>query len=434
MIINYTFSNFRSFKNKTCLSMKAGKQRTMNENLIKENGYNLIPSTVIYGANASGKSNIIMSLAVMKEIILSGSLESNNKDLNNLELYPFAYNDEENPILFEIEFKNEDYHFVYGFEIMCQTLTKGSRSIISEYLSVITGDSKTIKIFERNSNKVTVMKNTKALELIQFNEKLLCEVEKKINSNLNKSELFLTRAFKSIISSELAEAVLDFFENKLIVVSDFTLKKTNLTFSVKDMPQKDFLAWNKILDIFVKNADFGPQNIVFKSNKKDDKDSADMELFSIYKNKNKAAFIPAELMESRGTLKLLDFAIPFEKMFASGGVFVLDEFDSAIHPELIKGILAIFNDQEINKNGAQLIFTTHNPIYLNNKIFRRDQIRFVEKDKDTFESIIYSLADFGSADVRNDHNYLINYLKGNYGALPFIDFSKLLAANDSREE
>lgn len=278
------------------------------------------------------------------------------------------------------------------------------------------------------------MKNTKALELIQFNEKLLCEVEKKINSNLNKSELFLTRAFKSIISSELAEAVLDFFENKLIVVSDFTLKKTNLTFSVKDMPQKDFLAWNKILDIFVKNADFGPQNIVFKSNKKDDKDSADMELFSIYKNKNKAAFIPAELMESRGTLKLLDFAIPFEKMFASGGVFVLDEFDSAIHPELIKGILAIFNDQEINKNGAQLIFTTHNPIYLNNKIFRRDQIRFVEKDKDTFESIIYSLADFGSVDVRNDHNYLINYLKGNYGALPFIDFSKLLAANDSREE
>jgi len=81
---------------------------------------------------------------------------------------------------------------------------------------------------------------------------------------------------------------------------------------------------------------------------------------------------------------------------------VLDEFDAAIHPELVKGIIALFNDQSINKKGAQLIFTTHNPIYLSNKIFRRDQIIFVEKDKDTFESTIYSLADFGSADVRND--------------------------------
>ncbi|MBP3040997.1 ATP-binding protein [Bacillaceae bacterium Marseille-Q3522] len=106
-------------------------------------------------------------------------------------------------------------------------------------------------------------------------------------------------------------------------------------------------------------------------------------------------------------------------------MFVLDEFDAAIHPELIKGIIALFNDQSVNKNGAQLIFTTHNPIYLNNKIFRRDQIKFVEKDKDTFESTIYSLADFGSIDVRNDQNYMLNYFKGKYGTLPYIDFSKL---------
>jgi len=154
-----------------------------------------------------------------------------------------------------------------------------------------------------------------------------------------------------------------------------------------------------------------------------------MELVSIYNCKDRNYVIPAELMESRGTLKLLDFAIPFEKLFKSGGVFVLDEFDAAIHPELIKGILVLFNDSEINKAGAQLVFTTHNPIYLNSKIFRRDQIRFVEKDSDSYESVIYSLADFGSEKVRNDHNYLINYFKGNYGALPFIDFSSLLKQN-----
>ncbi len=227
--------------------------------------------------------------------------------------------------------------------------------------------------------------------------------------------------------------VLDFFKEELVVVSDFTLKKTNLTFSLEDSPKKDFFAWNKILDGFVKNADFGPQGIAFKSNKTEDKESSSMELVSIYKYHDENIVIPAELMESRGTLKLVDFAIPFEKLFKSGGVFVLDEFDAAIHPELIKGILALFNDSELNKAGAQLIFTTHNPIYLNNKIFRRDQIRFVEKDADSYESVIYSLADFGAEEVRNDHNYLINYFKGNYGALPFIDFSKLLKQNGSEE-
>ncbi|KJS88026.1 MAG: abortive infection protein [Peptococcaceae bacterium BICA1-8] len=434
MLINYTFSNFRSFKDKISLSMKAGTQRTLNENLIREDGIRVIPSTVVYGANASGKSNIIMSLAVMEKIILSGSLEFNVPELNNLELYPFAHNGDAKPMLFEIEFTNKGYHLIYGFEVLCTLFKKGSRRIVSENLSVVIGVSEKVKLFERDKDKVSIMKDKKALEVIQFNENLLGEFEKKINTNLDDAELFLSRAFKSTISNELAEAVLDFFKNKLIVVSDFTLKKTNLTFSLEDKPKKDFLMWNKILDGFVKNADFGPQSIAFKSTKTEDKDSADMELVSIYKNKNQSAMIPAELMESRGTLKLLDFAIPFETIFASGGVFVLDEFDAAIHPELIKGILALFNDQTVNTNGAQLIFTTHNPIYLNNKIFRRDQIRFVEKDKDTFVSAIYSLADFGSVDVRNDHNYLINYFKGKYGALPFIDFTKLLITDNSKEE
>jgi AAA15 family ATPase/GTPase len=204
----------------------------------------------------------------------------------------------------------------------------------------------------------------------------------------------------------------------------------NLTFSFSaaDMPGNTFLAWNRLLEGFVKYADFGPQRIRFesyKSEKSEDDHSVDLQLVSIYKSGNQDVMVPAELMESRGTLKLLDFAIPFEGLFLNGGIFVLDEFDAAIHPELIKGVIALFNDKSVNKSGAQLIFTTHNPIYLSNKIFRRDQIKFVEKDKDTFESVIYSLADFGSGNVRNDQNYLLNYFKGNYGTLPYIDFSKL---------
>ena len=126
------------------------------------------------------------------------------------------------------------------------------------------------------------------------------------------------------------------------------------------------------------------------------------------------------------TLKLIDFAVAFQTFFQKGGVFIIDEFDAALHPEIVKGIISLFNNQQYNHAGAQLIFSTHNPIYLNNKIFRRDQILFVEKDKTNYESTLYSLADFGSVDVRNDENYLINYFKGKYSSLPFIDFSKLL--------
>lgn len=434
MLLNYKFSNFRSFQDESTISMVAGLQRTLNENLIKKDGNRILPSSVIYGANASGKSNIIMSLAVMKEIVLSGSLESNNPDLNNLEFYPFAHDEENRPMLFETEFTNNGKHVIYNFEIKCQPFQKGKRKIISENLLIVKNKDEKIKIFERNEGKVSIKKNKQALSYIKFDKELLDEIEKKINKNLDASELFLSRAFKSIISNDLAELVISFFRNKLVVVSDFTLKKTNLTFSIEDMPEKNFFLWNKILDGFVKNADFGPQNIAFKANETNNDGMGNMELISIYKHNNQSVMIPSEIMESRGTLKLLDFAIPFERIFSLGGTFVLDEFDAAIHPELIKGIISLFNNQDINKNGAQLIFTTHNPIYLNYKMFRRDQIKFVEKDKDTFKSIIYSLADFGSEEVRNDHNYLINYFKGNYGALPFIDFSRLLKDSNGKGE
>ena len=115
------------------------------------------------------------------------------------------------------------------------------------------------------------MKDKKALEIMNFKASLLEEFEKKINSNLDKSDLFLSNAFKSTISNEIAEVVLDFFKNKLFVVSDFTLKKANLTFSFKEMPEKDFLIWNNIVDGFVRNADFGPQKIAFKPMAKDNK-------------------------------------------------------------------------------------------------------------------------------------------------------------------
>jgi len=426
MLVNYRFSNFRSFYKDTVFSLKAGVQTSLNENLIREFDLRLLPSAVIYGPNASGKSNLIMSLEVMRDIILSGSPSANLPSLKNLELCPFVHYDAKTPMNFEADFINGGKRFLYSFSIQVNFLKREERKIIFESLSVIDKKDKKTLIYARDENGVKLERDRKTLNLLEFEDKLLNVFEKKINDNFDDSELFLSRAFKSTINNDLADLVIDFFKERLLVVSDFTLKKTNLTYTMTEQPAHDFVFLNKALETFASGADLGPQKRIFRPTQSEGKNSQNLELFSVYHHEDHDIMIPAELMESRGTLKLIDFAIPFGKLFTSGGVFMLDEFDSAIHPEIIKGIISLFNNQELNKAGAQLIFTTHNPIYLNNSIFRRDQIFFVEKDSETYESAIYSLSDFGSKEVRNDHNYLLNYFKGNYGALPSVDFSKVL--------
>lgn len=434
MLIEYAFQNFRSFADRTTLSMKAGAQTTLNNNLIRRDRKRYLPSAVIYGPNASGKSNIIMSLSLMREIILQGGIDGNAPELTELEICPFAYNAASKPMGFDIAFENGGRCFQYALMIEVEPFSsREKRRIVSEMLAMSNG-KRLVSLFMRDESKVSFQRTKPVLDMLGGNEKLLNELEERINKNLDPTRLFLTNAFKSIINSEIADAVIGFFRDQLFVVSDFTLKSTNLMFSMEKLPGADFVAWNRTLDVFVKSADFGPQKIMFRSKKTDDAHTAPMHLVSLYDVGDKQVMLPADMMESRGTIKLVDFAIPFVERFAKGGVFVIDEFDSAIHPELVKGIIALFNDPNVNKEGAQLVFTTHNPIYLNNKMFRRDQILFVEKDRESYRSVLYSLADFGSADVRNDQNYLINYFKGNYGALPYIDFTGLLKQPSGEEK
>lgn len=434
MLIEYAFQNFRSFADRTTLSMKAGAQTTLNNNLIRRDRKRYLPSAVIYGPNASGKSNVIMSLSLMREIVLQGGIDGNAPELTELEICPFAYNAASKPMGFDIAFENGGRCFQYALMIEVEPFSsREKRRIVSEMLAMSNG-KRLVSLFMRDESKVSFQRTKPVLDMLGGNEKLLNELEERINKNLDPTRLFLTNAFKSIINSEIADAVIGFFRDQLFVVSDFTLKSTNLMFSMEKLPGADFVAWNRMLDVFVKSADFGPQKIMFRSKKTDDAHTAPMHLVSLYDVGDKQVMLPADMMESRGTIKLVDFAIPFVERFAKGGVFVIDEFDSAIHPELVKGIIALFNDPNVNKEGAQLVFTTHNPIYLNNKMFRRDQILFVEKDRESYRSVLYSLADFGSADVRNDQNYLINYFKGNYGALPYIDFAGLLKQPSGEEK
>ena len=130
---------------------------------------------------------------------------------------------------------------------------------------------------------------------------------------------------------------------------------------------------------------------------------------------------PINSIESKGTIKLIDLLYPFITTLKYGSPIFIDELDASIHHEIIYNIIQTFGDSEINKNGAQLIFTTHNPVYLNKDLLRRDEIVFIEKDNNG--SHLHTLDDYN---IRNDQVYLKNYLNGNYTVLPNFDFSNLI--------
>lgn len=431
MLVRYSFKNFRSFYDTAEMSMVANSQTTLNSNLIRLNQKRFLPSAVIYGANASGKSNVILSLNILRSIIVNGSISSSNDILNNMELYPFIYTNENKPISFEIEFINNNTHCLYILEINVEKLKRGSDRYISKEELYLQSKTKKVLIYSRNKNSINISTELSALRYMKTNSRFISEIQQKLNQNIDKSVLFLTGGFKSIISGEIADCVISFFNDKLFIMDNFISGSSRLKLTSNKSIEDEFILWNEVLEKFVKGADFGPQKIFFKSNiNASDDRKVNMELYSQYSDGKHGAFVPAKIMESVGTLKMIDFALLFMEFFQQGCVFIMDEFDSSLHPEIIKGIIALFNDPEVNKNASQLIFTTHNPIYLNNKIFRRDQIMFVEKDKDNFKSEIYTLADFGSTEVRNDENYLINYFKGKYSSMPYIDFSSVISQED----
>ena len=141
---------------------------------------------------------------------------------------------------------------------------------------------------------------------------------------------------------------------------------------------------------------------------------------------NKKAIVPAEVFESFGTIRFINMFPIISSAINTGATLVIDELDASMHPMVIMNIINIFHNDEINTKGAQLIFNTHNPIFLNNALFRRDEIKFVDKEENS--SIHYSLSDFGTNGlngVRNTEDYMKNYFINKYGAIRNIDFTNI---------
>lgn len=440
MLLDFSVENYKSFLENAQFSMiPAPKQHGLDYSILKEKvgkkNVKGLCSAVIYGPNASGKTNIIGAMDVLRSIVLRGNIRnaeeqnSPNKAAYNLELIPNNLIDEINPVIFRISFVEKGIKFDYELSVLLGLFLDDTtqRSINSEILSI--NDE---IVFERTDivkfgdfKKAKEYISTQAIDNVDT-------INLVANQSLSKDELFLSNGFKLLISQSLSKIIIDWFTEKFMVI--YRADAIQLIRRFSD-PQKKTIYVEKTINEAAKVFGINSNSVAYVANG----DDGEARLCSIFEDKNDKSSVKAvlaEVFESFGTIRFINMFPLVLRAIATGGTLVVDEFDASIHPMALMSIISIFHNDDINKKHAQLIFNTHNPIFLNSNIFRRDEIKFVEKDDVSLLSEIYSLSDFGTAGengVRKGDDYMKNYFVSQYGAIKNIDFSPIFENVFSKE-
>ena len=423
----------------------APKQKGLDYSLMKvktkgSKETKVLSSSVIYGPNAAGKTNIIGAMDVLRAIVLRGNIRnaeektSPNPAASMLELIPNNKQTDPKPVCFDVEFYEEDHDgnkliIHYGLQIALGDFLEAEypRKILFEVLDV-NGE----RVFER-TNDLTI-KNLKVIE------KYLSEVAAQnkesageiAENSLNSEELFLTNGFKLIFSPSLTKLILDWFTNKFMIICRADSMQLIKRFAD---PKKKAVYVEKTTDKAAKLFGINSNAVGYVINE-DHPDAKKSSLFHDAKN-HKAAAIAADIFESYGTIRFINMFPLVIRAMQTGGTLVVDEFDASIHPMALMSIINVFHNDDVNVHHAQLIFNTHNPIFLNSNLFRRDEIKFVERDDDTHESMLYALSDFGTTGdkgVRKHEDYLSKYFISQYGAIKDIDFTPIFEEILSNEK
>ena len=428
MLLKFSVKNYKSFKDEMIFSMEpAAKQKDLNYSVLSQKAgkkaYKGLCSAVIYGANASGKTNIIGAMEVFKHIILTGNINNHNVNtpniaVNRLELIPNSFILKKEPVEFYIKFIENNLLIEYKLRADLGSFLNDEyeRKILYEQLRI-----NETNIFERSGDEILV-ENLLSVEDYLANSSILNsqEMEKAAKSNVNEKELYLVNNFKAFYSNKIPAIITDWFNRKFLVF----LKADCL----QAVPKLEIGKGKAVIDDLLNKAarEFGiSSNLLIYT---ESKEKPELVLNSYFEKKGKKVSIPADYYESYGTLRFVDIFPILAIALAQGATLAIDELDASIHPMAIMNIVNIFHNDEINKKHAQLIFNTHNPIFLDRNLFRRDEIKFVERDDNTHYSTHYSLSDFGTAGkdgVRKTGDYMKNYFVSRYGAIRDVDFSDL---------
>ena len=411
MLLQFYFSNYRSFEGEGILDMRASGSNELSSHIRNTLNEKVLPVTAIYGANASGKSSVFeafqfMALCVLESLSFS---DDNKKNPYKLKVDSFKFSESrEKPSEFEINYIDKkgkkELYYNYGFKI-------DNSGILEEYLAFNTKTG-----VKRNEDYTYIFKRERNQKLYldssieKFRENLEISLKDKtllvsLGAKLNIDEFIRVRTW--FINTEVIN-----FSNSLYGALLENILPNNIIES--EEVRKNLVSFinsfdDSIIDIEVE-----------KISAIDENDKDNYRVFTIHKSDKGTSTARISMNEeSSGTKKMFSLYQTLLDVLEKGGVFFADELDIKLHPLLMRNILLTFTDKEKNSNNAQLIFTTHNTIYMDMDLLRRDEIWFVEKDNGV--SKLYSLDDITNEKgekVRKDSNYEKHYLLGNYGAIP----------------
>lgn len=403
MLVSFKVNNFRSFKDTAELLMKASISKEHPENLIETVwGTRLLKSAVIYGANAAGKSNLIKALVAAIMIVRTSTSRQIDATIPFIE--PFAFSGIMNPYCsFEFEFIAEKKRYIYGFSC-------SNEKINEEYLTIYTSQRPT-KVFLRKNEEYVFfsMETSRVLKpLTERNtpNKLFLATATNWNAEITKTPFLWLNKFIDVFDSE--QTILQSLElyeaDKNGELKEFTTK----LLKESDLNINDYTIETRIVDNAI-------SQLVSRIPTKEYKVLSEHFIKS-KEGKNTTYNLPMA-NESKGTQNLFFLSPQIKRALDNGYVFCVDELDSSMHPDLLCYLIRLFNSEEMNPNGAQLIVTLHTTEAMSLKLLRREQIYFVDKDNDTGESELYSLDDFP---VRLNEDVRKAYLSGRFGAVPDI--------------
>lgn len=431
MLIQFSVKNYRSIKDWQTLTLKQDTRISDDIGPLIQNSDglpNLLRAVAIYGANASGKSNILKALEEMRDFIL-GSTDLKPED--KIDVMPFLLDSssKSEPSEFEIEFIADDgVKYCYGYAATkerihreyldaypkkskqnwyTRQLNKKSNEYEWSFSSYFRGEKETIKTSTRENVlffSTAVFLNNEMLETLQkfFSKKLILELNTEVSTKHTKSYIKRNKSGK--------KRVIEFLKRTDTGIDDLQIEH-------KQLKQEQV---DTILSTL-------PKSISDEQKEEIRHEIMQEELFTIRSlhinpDTKKAEAFPAEY-ESEGTLKLLSCAGLWLWALEYGQTIVVEELENSLHCSLTGYLIKLFNNPKTNPNNAQLIFTTHSSVALRANELRRDQIWFADKDKSTLSTSFYPLsrAKKDGSVPRNNENWLNQYLKGSYSAVPKID-------------
>ena len=392
MLIEFRISNFRSLRDEQVLSLVASKDKSLASSHTVSTGVGATPallrSAAIYGPNAGGKSNLIKALQYMRGVVVESATIAPNQPFS---VQPFRLDAAfaGMPTEFEVTFLIDGVRYQYGFAM-------NAERILSEHLLVYKA-FKPQHWFTRRHDPAT------GRDVYDFGPAL--KGQKSVwESATRPNALFLSMAVQ--LNSEQLAPVFDWFARQLVVFNEHAMLNPRVTLQMLRDPaaKRSICAFLNAADISIADID-----VVTR------KDHEDELRFTHATSKGAAVFGITE--ESSGTRNLLFMIGPILDIVRNGLTLVVDELDTSLHTLLVRRIIQLFHDTALNTRGAQIIFTTHDTSLLDaHDLFRRDQVWFVEKDRDQ-ASRLYSLTEFSP---RKGEALERGYLMGRYGGLPIL--------------